>query len=262
MSLQHPRSLRYEYELYVEREIEDYKNSVSRSALMSLADEAMRRIGNSDQIGMTELLLAAEVDKLIARRLRLPTYDTWRKRRQRNASEMQRPEHWGLRGDTPLKAVIPKVAGTGSVLVTGARVEGSALYLAANGCDVTAVEPEADVVERMMEAARDAGLDEKVRGTVGELHTYLDASPPMDPLTAVVCTPAAFSGLSTDERARVIDVLKSATLDGGMHLVETIIAGSSMIDEEELRRQYDGWTISIVPDKGASKTFVAKKAVA
>lgn len=257
-----PRSLRHEYELYVEREIEDYKNSVSRSALMSLADEAMRRIGNSDQIGMSELLLAAEVDKLIFGRLRLPSYDTWRRRRQRNATELQRPEHWGLRADTPLKAAIPSLSGAGSVLVTGARVEGSALYLAANGCAVTAIEPESDVVERMMQAARDAGLDEKVRGTVSELHTYLDAWTPTDPLTAVVCTPAAFSGLSSEERARVIEVLKSVTLDGGVHLVETIVAGSSMLDEEELRQQYDGWTISILPDKGDSKTFVARKAVA
>ncbi len=262
MSSHHPRSLRHEYELYVEREIEDYKNSVPRSALLSLADEAMRRLGAGTQMGMTELLLAAEVDKLIARRLRLPMYDTWRKRRQRNATEMQRPEHWGLRGDTPLKAVIPSLSGSGSVLVTGARVEGSALYLAANGCAVTAVEPEREVVERMMEAARDAGLDEKVRGNVGELHTYLHGWTPTNPLTAVVCTPAAFAGLSAEERTRVIEVLKSVTTDGGMHLVETIVAGSSMMDEEELRQQYDGWTISIVPDKGASKTFVAKKAVA
>jgi hypothetical protein len=257
-----PRSLRHEYELYVEREIEDYKNSVSRSALLSLADEAMRRMGASAQIGMMELLLAAEVDKLIFGRLRLPSYDTWRRRRQRNSSELQRPEHWGLRGDTPLKQAIPLLAGSGTVLVTGARVEGSALYLAANGCAVTAVEPERDVVERMLEAARNAGLDERVHGTVGELHSYLHGWTPSDPLTAVVCTPAAFAGLSEDERARVIDVLKSVTSDGGVHLVETIVAGSSMIDEDELRRRYDGWKISILPDKGASKTFVARKAVA
>jgi hypothetical protein len=262
MTSHRPRSLRHEYELYIEREIEDYKNSVSRTYLMSLADEAMRRLGSGTQMGMTELLLAAEVDKLITRRLRLQSYETWRKHRQKNATELQRPEHWGLRGDTPLKAAIPSLLGSGSVLVTGARVEGSALYLAANGCEVTAVEPELAVVERMMEAARDAGLHERVHGLVSELHTCLLSFSPADPLTAVVCTPAAFSGLSAEERTRVIDILKSVTSDGGVHLVETIIAGSSMIDEEELRQQYDGWTISIVPDKGASKTFVARKAVA
>jgi hypothetical protein len=262
MPTHRPRSLRYEYELYVEREIEDYKNSVSRSALMSLADEAMRRLVSGDQMGMTEVLLAAEVDKLISGRLRLPSYDTWRKRRQRNATELQRPEHWGLRADTPLKEAIPLLPGSGSVLVTGARVEGSALYLAANGCAVTAVEPEPDVVARIIETARDVGLGGKVHGTVSELHTYLHEFAPTDPLTAVVCTPAAFAGLSADERMRVIEVLKSVTSDGGVHLVETIVAGSSMIDVDELRQQYHGWSISLVPDKGESTTFVARKAVA
>jgi hypothetical protein len=258
MPVRLPRSLKHEYELYVEREIEDYKNSVSRTYLMGIADEAMRRLGSGDQMGLTELLLAAEVDKLIAGRLRLPSYDTWRKRRQRNATELQRPEHWGLRADTPLKQAIPSLPGTGQVLVTGARVEGSALFLAANGCDVTAVEPERDVVERMLENARTAGLDERVRGMVSDLHDWT----PDGPLTAVICTPAAFAGLSHDERTRVIELLQSVTADGGVHLVETIVAGQATIDEEELRKQYDGWVISIVPDPGASKTFMARKAVA
>lgn len=258
MTTRLPRSLRHEYELYVEREIEDYKNSVSQSSLMGLADEAMRRLRSDDQMGMTELLLAAEVDKLITRRLRLPTHDAWRRRRQRRASEFQRPEHWGLRADTPLRQAIPPLPGAGSVLVTGARIEGSALYLAANGCDVTAIEPERDVVERMLETARDAGLNERVRGLVSDLYTWL----PDGPLRAVICTPAAFAGLSSFERARVIEALQSATTDGGVHLVETIVAGQSMLDEEELRTRYDGWSISMLPDQGASKTFVARKAVA
>lgn len=258
MTTRLPRSLRHEYELYVEREIEDYKNSVSRSYLIGVADEAMRRLGSGDQMGMTELLLAAEVDKLITKRLRLPSYETWRRRRQRNASELQRPEHWGLRADTPLKQAISSLPGVGSVLVTGARIEGSAMFLAANGCDVTAIEPDTDVVERMLETARSAGLDERVRGLVSELYAWL----PDGPLRAVICTPAAFAGLSAHERSRVIEALQSVTTDGGVHLVETIVAGQSMIDEEELRQQYDGWVISIVPDQGASKTFVARKAVA
>ena len=40
------------------------------------------------------------------------------------------------------------------VIVSGARVQGSALYLAANGCEVTAIEPEAAVIERVLHAAQ------------------------------------------------------------------------------------------------------------
>jgi hypothetical protein len=40
----------------------------------------------------------------------------------------------------------------------------------------------------------------------------------------------------------VIEVLKSATLDGGVHLVETIVAGQTALSIEELRSQYRGWS--------------------
>ncbi len=42
MPFQNPRSLKYEYELYVEREIEDYKDSIPRSATSSTRSGALR----------------------------------------------------------------------------------------------------------------------------------------------------------------------------------------------------------------------------
>jgi predicted molibdopterin-dependent oxidoreductase YjgC len=48
-----------------------------------------------------------------------------------------------------------------------------------------------------------------------------------------------------------------------VHLIETIIAGQAVLSEEELRSRYDsGWQISLVPEPGATSTFVAKKLVA
>ena len=46
---------------------------------------------------------------------------------------------WGLRPDTPLAQAITPGMSAASVLVAGPRVEGSALYLAANGCEVTGI---------------------------------------------------------------------------------------------------------------------------
>ena len=43
------RSLKHEYELYVEHELETYKDSVPRSALLALGDEA--GVGSQVQIG-------------------------------------------------------------------------------------------------------------------------------------------------------------------------------------------------------------------
>jgi limonene-1,2-epoxide hydrolase len=139
--------------------------------------------------------------------------------------------------------------------VSGARVQGSALYLAANGCNVTAIEPEADVVQRVLTAAQDAGLQARVRG----LTTELSAWNPDGPLAAVICTPAAFAGLSAFEREKVIAVLQRATADGGVHLVETIVAGQEAISEDELKACYSDWDVSFVQEPGAAKTFLARK---
>lgn len=239
----------------MEREVEDYKNSVSTVFLHSIAAEAARALDESAQLGMREVLLADEVDRIIAKRLRLPSYDTWRRRREKNANELRRPEHWGLRPDTPLSQAIPDSKVTAQVLVAGARVEGSALYLAANGCEVTAIEPEVAVVNRVLRAARDAGLTEKVRGFAADLVSFT----PDGPLAAVICTPAAFAGLSVFEREQVLRLLQQATSDGGVHLIETLVAGQAMLTEEELRSSYSGWEISLMPEPGASRTFCAKK---
>ena len=69
---------------------------------------------------------------------------------------------------------------------------------------------------------------------------------PDAPLTAVIYTPAAFAGLGAAERARVIEVLQSATADGGVHLVQTIAAGKrTPVSLDELRRRYRGWDVTV-----------------
>lgn len=258
MTTRGPTSLKHEYSLYVDREIEAYKESVSREHLCGIADFAQNTLEGELQLGMRDVLLAAEVDRIIAKRLKIPTFETWRRRRVRNASEPKRPEFWGLRSDTPLAHAINSASLHSRVVVSGARIQGSALYLAANGCQVTAIEPEQEVVERVLSAAHDAGLQARVRGLTAELREWR----PDGPLAAVICTPAAFAGLSEIERERVIAVLQSATADGGVHLVETIVAGQEAISEDELRARYSGWDISFVQEPGLAKTFVAKKAVA
>lgn len=253
-----PRSLRAEYDLFVEREIEDYKNSVSTAFLHSIATEAARTLEEGAQLGMREVMLAAEVDRIIAKRLRLPSYETWRRRRLKNEHELRRPEHWGLRPDTPLTEALSSARQSATVLVAGPRVEGSALYFAANGCEVTAVESEVAVVNRVLRAAQESGLIERLRGFVADLVSYT----PDGPLAAVVCTPAAFADLSALERERVIALLQQATSDGGVHLIETLVAGQAVLTEDELRAQYSGWEIKLVPEPGSSRTFVARKHVA
>ena len=250
------RSLRHEYELFIEQEIENYKESIPRSAILAIGDEAAATIASEPQFALTELLLLEEVDKIIAKRLRLPKYDTWRRRRLKLHEEMRRPEHWGLSSsDALVRAIHDAGDNSGNVLIAGEDAERSALYLAANGCDVTTVEAEEDAVQRVIDAAIQAGLAERVHAVATDLAQFT----PENPLQVVVCSHSALKDLSSRERARVIDVLKGATKDGGVHLVQTIAAGSAAI--EELRLRYADWSITVEAATGSGQVFLARKSI-
>jgi tellurite resistance protein TehB len=252
------RSLKHEYELFVEQEIENYKESVPRGVLLGIGDDAVAGLASAPQFALTELLLCQEVDRLIFKRLRLPSYDTWRRRRIKLIDELRRPEHWGLRPDDVLVRALP--SSEGRVLVAGAADEVSALYLAANGCDVTTLAVEEDALERVRQAAIGAGLSGRVTAQRGDLTSWR----PGLPLNAVIVSPVALDGLSAEERAEVIETLQSATMDGGIHLVQTIAAGRSAgaLSLDELRSRYRGWTVTVERGDGRAKSFLARKGAA
>ncbi|MES2180253.1 MAG: hypothetical protein V4550_20535 [Gemmatimonadota bacterium] len=256
MPLRPSRSLKTEYACYLDERIEEYKESVSRNVLLSIGDEAVTFIAKQPQFELTELVLCDEVNKIISKRLRLPSYSAWRKTRLKLLEELRRPEHWGLSRDDLVVRAVEAVGGDSRVLVAGAGVETPALYLAANGCDVTALS-DADAVQRVMDAAEEAGLGERVHVSASALNAFT----PDAPLTAVIYTSAAFRGLSASERTRVIEVLQSATADGGVHLVETIAAGKrTAVSLDELRKRYRGWDVTI--DDATSNSFLARKGIA
>ena len=250
------RSLRHEYDLYVESEIERYKDSIPRNKLLAIGDEAVASLESQAQLGFSELLLNEEVDRIIRKRLRIPAYDAWRRRRVRQLQKYRDPLHWGLSPAAPLVRAISQQSDA-RVVVAGAADESSALFLAANGCQVTALDGDEDVVERVMHAALAAGLAERVHGVVAGLGSWN----PEGPINGVVCTAHALSGLTASERGRVINVLQSATRDGGVHLVQTIVAGTDALTLDELRSRYRGWDISVERSAGLGlgSTFLARK---
>jgi hypothetical protein len=248
------RSLRYEYELFVEEEIENYKESIPRSALLSIGDEAVAVLSQQPQFSLTELMLAEEVDQLIFRRLRLPSYQTWRRRRLKLLREIRRPEHWGLQADDVVVRTV-RTAGDARILVAGSSPEAPALYLAANGCDVTAVSAEDDVVERVLSAAMAAGLAERVHAQRADWSAWS----PESPLDAVIVMSTALRGLTGPQRARVIQLLQGATADGGIHLVQTPESQKTPT-LQELERRYEGWSVSLERD-ASSEMFMARKEI-
>jgi hypothetical protein len=247
------RSLQHEYERYLEQEIENYKESVPRSVLLGIGDEAVAALAKEPQFTLTELIVWEEVDRIIARRLRLPSATTWRRRRLKLIDELRRPERWGMTADHALVRGMSE-AQRSAVLVAGGVDESPALYLAANGCKVTALDEEAEAVDRVLHAALRAGLTDHLDARVGGLGSWA----PDSPLFAVVVGPAAFANLNASERRRVMDVLQRATVDGGVHLVQALV-GRESDALADLRSTYDGWTVEI--DRNASKpnSFLATK---
>jgi hypothetical protein len=257
MAHQPQRSLRHEYELFVEQEIENYKDTISRSSLLAIGDEAVASLAAQAQFALTEMLLWEEVDRLIARRLRIPTYRTWRARRTRLQARYRSPEHWGLRPEEFLVREVQPVA-DGHVLVAGASEQSTALYLAANGAAVTTLEPDADAVDRVMMAADAAGLTDRVRGYVSDLVHW----EPDVPLSAFVCSAAMLVGLSEGDPARALDALQRATRAGGVHLVRASELSKAALDIEALRESYHGWRISEELSNGLVNSFLARKELA
>lgn len=74
-----PRSLRQAYLEWVEEQVESFKESISRSELLRIADEAVEelRVTQKGQYQLTELLLLEAVDRKIVRALRLPGFRSW-----------------------------------------------------------------------------------------------------------------------------------------------------------------------------------------
>jgi hypothetical protein len=128
------------------------------------------------------------------------------------------------------------------------------MFLAANGCAVTALDPAEDVVERVMHAAVEVGLAGRVRALVTDLGSWA----PDLPLSAVVCAPPAFEGLAVDERAHAIMMLQQATTTGGVHVMEHPLA-DGLVSLSELEARYRGWQVSVERDGASAQTFLAQK---
>jgi hypothetical protein len=251
-----PRSLKHEYELYVEREIENYKDRLDRKTILGIGDEAVKSLEAQQQLALTELLLCEEVDRICFKRRGIPTFATWRKTRVRQLAEFKKPQSWGMHPDGAI-ARTAAAAHDGHVLVAGARTEGRSLYLAANGCDVTTLDPTEDVIERVIDAAAGVGLTGRIRGVVSDLACW----EPDFPISAVVCAAAALQELTPQQRQKALAILQAATKDGGVHVVETSSDGVRLVPLEELEASYYGWQ-TIVEGSLGNETFSARKAVA
>jgi hypothetical protein len=242
------RSLKHEYATYVDLEIERYKDSIPRSSLLKLADDAVASLRGGTQLELSELVLCDAVNELIMRRLKIPVYDRWRRNRLKMLDQFRRADHWGLASSQQLVNTV-RPEEHPHVVVAGPHVEERTLYLAAHGAHVTAIADMDDepLVNKVLVAAAQAGLSGQVAGCADGL----DEWSPAVPVRAVIWHAQVLEALTPERRSRVVAHLQNATAAGGVHYIEGMHTdGRAVAALRALMAQYPGWQRPAESDDG------------
>ncbi len=254
-------SQRQEYEEYILQRIEDFKDQLSRTELLALADEAVRELETeaAEQLILTEVLVLEHVDRLIMRRLRLPSYRRWRERHTRLRQAQRAPTHWGLDPDTPLSGLAARLDDTDpAVVVVGAGATAAALYLAALDVSVLLLDNDLAAIERAEGRAAAESVGWRFQALVVSLGGWFPEVTP----SLVVLDAAAMTALPAPTRAQLVETLKARTRAGGVHCVLPAEQGPDVIPlaPEALQAHYAGWTVERAR-RGASRPrwFLATK---
>ena len=264
-----PRSLRQEYQEFILQRIEEYKDTLPREELLEIGDEAVRELEASaqDQYLLTEVLLLEHVDRIIARRLRLPAFGRWRQRHRRLREAQRQPTHWGLDHDSPMARLAPLLEPGDLAVVVGAAAVPVALFLAAHDAQVLLLDQDLGAVE----TAESRAVSEQLAGRFQALVIQFGTWVPDLLSTLVVLDPVALAPVRMRDRRALIADLQTRTQPGGLHIIlPTAGAGGGggsqreviPLAAESLRASYRGWELE--PSKrgkrgGGGGGFIATK---
>ena len=252
------RSLRQEYEEFILQRIEEFKEHLSRSELLAIGDEAIREleVEAEEQLVLTEVLVLEHVDRLIRRRLNLPTFRRWRDRHLRLRKVQREPTHWGLDPDAPFARPAPE-ADNAVALIVGAQAVPAALFLAARDWPVLFIDQDLTTVEAAETRVAAEALAARFQALVVSLGGWF---PDVHP-TLTVMDAAALARLDVPSRERFLASLKSLTVPGGVHyLMPTDKTGGVIpLAPESLKSHYAGWRIERTRLESGARWFAATK---
>jgi hypothetical protein len=195
-----PRSLKQEYQEFILHRLEEYKNTVPRAELLQIGDEAVRELQASaqDQYLLTEVLLLEHVDRIIARRLRLPSFPRWRQKHRALREAQREPTHWGFDRQQPIVPWAARLEPGDIVVVLGAAALPEALYLAAHDAEVFLLDQDLGAVE----AAEGRAVAEQLGGGAFQALVINFGSwfPDLAP-SLVAVAPSSLSSLRAKQRA-------------------------------------------------------------
>lgn len=253
------RSLKQEYEEFILQRIEEFKDQLSRGELLAIADEAVQELelGTEDQLVLTEVLVLEHVDRLIMRRLHLPSYRRWRDHHVRLRKAQREPTHWGLDAGTPLEHLAAQLDEGDLALVIGSGVASAGLFLAALEVEVLLIDPTLTAVEAAEHRAAAEALASRFQALVVSLDTWF---PDVTPALAVL-DPLVLGALEPTVRHAILETVKGQTVRGGTHLVlpSEPPVGVTPLAPEALQTYYGGWPIERARRGAAARWFLARK---
>ena len=255
-----PRSLKQEYQEFLLQRIEEYKNTLSREELLEIGDEAVRELeeNSAGQYLLTEVLLLEHVDRIIARRLRLPAFARWRMKHRALRAAQREPTHWGLEPDGQLVSCARRLEPGDLALVMGAAALPAALFLAAHDAEVFLLDQDLGAIE----AAEGRAVSEQLAGRFQALVIHWGSWLPDVAPSLVVLDPTALVPARPRDRNAVIADLQARTRPGGVHIIlATAPAAREVIPlaPEALQALYGDWHVTRRRRTKASAGFTATK---
>lgn len=240
-----PRSLKQEYQEFLLQRLEEYKNALPREELLQIGDEAVRELqaNTQDQYLLTEVLLLEHVDRIIAQRLRLPSFPRWKQKHRALREAQREPTHWGFDRGHPIVPWASRLEPGDLVVVLGAGALSEALFLAAHDAEVFLVDQDLGAVE----AAEGRAVTEQLAGVFQALVINFGSwFPDLSP-TLVAIAPGSLAQLRAKDRTALIADLQSRTQSGGVHVMLPPASSGARevipLAPEALQSLYRGWQL-------------------
>jgi hypothetical protein len=237
------RSLRSEYDQFIEQRIEEYKDSLPRGEILGIGDEAIQELGDDLQLQLTEVVLRDQVDAIIRRRLKLPSFRRWREKHVALRAAQTQPAHWGLSPHDPVCLLAGFIEGDDAVMVIGAADGACPLYLAAHGATVHVCDPDIAAVYGLENRAVAEQLGAHIECTVVQLERFT----PFAWFDACVIETGSLIALPAAERSALLERLKAVTPQGGRHVIMPADPERAPLDprlsSDVLRGSYGDWEI-------------------
>lgn len=230
-------SLRQQYLKYLQDRIEAFKNAQTRGELMELAQEAMADSQQGDeQFLLTEILTDDLVNRLIHRRLRLPSYPKWRKDFLPRRQAQREPIHWGIDPASAVASLLPRVESGDNVVVFGAGAEREVLLLAAHDTEVTFLDEDRTSVEQIETRLGAESLSSQFMAYVVTMGGWMPGFE--RELDLVVIDATTLAEASHAGRSALFLHLRNITRPGGVHV---IMPGTGPAAPEAYLSHYPDW---------------------